>query len=63
MCECIGHTVCGYHTQVIANLITQLAEAEQPGSDYARRLRGELAAYGVQAEIVRRNMQTEASRG
>lgn len=56
MCGCIGHTVCGYHTQLIGDLLDQLAEAEAAGDDHARSLRGELAAYGVRTEIVRNNL-------
>ncbi|MET8278332.1 hypothetical protein [Micromonospora sp. NPDC005174] len=35
MCGCIGHTVCGYHTQVIADLIERLDEAEADGDTLA----------------------------
>ncbi|MEV1013824.1 hypothetical protein AB0I89_24025 [Micromonospora sp. NPDC049801] len=62
MCGCIGHTVCGYHTQLIADLIDRLNEAEAAGDDDARSLRGELASFGLRAEIVAHKMKTEASR-
>ncbi len=62
MCGCIGGVVCGYHTQVIADLIGRLNEAEKAGDDEARSLRGELASYGPRAEIVAHKMKMEAAR-
>lgn len=62
MCGCIGHEVCGYHTQVITDLTERLNEAERAGDDEARSLRGELASYGLRAEIVRHKIAMEASR-
>ena len=62
MCGCIGRVVCGYHTQVITDLIERLAEAERTGDDEARSLRGELASYGIRAEIVQHKIAMEASR-
>lgn len=53
MCGCIGHTVCGYHTELITDLIHRLDAAEAAGDDEARSLRGELASHGLRAEIVR----------
>ncbi len=62
MCGCIGHTVCGYHTQLITDLIERLNEAEAAGDDEARSLRGELASYGIRAEIVRHQLARQASK-
>ncbi len=62
MCGCIRYEVCGYHTQVIADLIKRLDNAERAGRDEARSLRGELAEYDIRADIVRHQMETEASR-
>ncbi|MFD6565439.1 hypothetical protein [Micromonospora profundi] len=65
MCGCIGRVVCGYHTQLIADLIERLELAEAfgaMGEDEARGLRGELASYGLRAESVAHKMKTEASR-
>lgn len=60
MCGCIGHAVCGYHTELITDLIERLATADH---DEARSLRGELAAHGIRADIVRRQIaKQEASR-
>lgn len=62
MCGCIGHTVCGYHTELITDLIERLTEAEHIGDDEARSLRGELASHGRKAEIVRHKMRMETAR-
>lgn len=62
MCGCIGHTVCGYHIELITDLIERLDVAERNGDDEARSLRGELAAYGRKAEIVRHKMRMETAR-
>lgn len=56
MCPCIGHTVCGYHTELITDLIERLDVAEAAGDDEQRSLRGELASHGLRAEIVRHNL-------
>jgi hypothetical protein len=62
MCGCIRYEVCAHHAQVIADLIKRLDNAERAGRDEARSLRGELAEYGIRAEIVRHQMGMEASR-
>ncbi|MFJ1539256.1 hypothetical protein ACIODS_12005 [Micromonospora chalcea] len=61
MCGCIGRVVCGYHTQLITDLIERLTEAETAGDDEARSLRGELAAYGIRTEIVRHHLARQGN--
>ena len=64
MCPCTHNTVCGYHTELITDLIDRLNVAEADGDDEQRSLRGELASYGRRAEIVRHNLaKAEANRG
>ncbi|MER7331739.1 MULTISPECIES: hypothetical protein [unclassified Micromonospora] len=64
MCGCADHIVCGYHTQVIADLLERLAEAEADGDELAAAgLRSELNFYGAKTKIVRANLDREASRG
>ncbi|MEV5819338.1 hypothetical protein AB0L22_09195 [Micromonospora haikouensis] len=62
MCGCAGHNVCGYHTELITDLIERLTAAETAGDGEARSLRGELRSYGLRAEIVRNKLAKEANR-
>ena len=60
MCPCVGHHVCQYHEDAIRDLYAALAAAERAGDDDQRRLRGELASYGIKADIVKLKLDTEA---